>query len=121
MGMETVLKNLILDHTLGTTTYAKPTLYAALILTNGSEVTGTGYTRKSISFSAAAGSTAATNTVLSWEVYTEVGWGTINKIGLYTASSGGTRLWLSNAFTSTDLTPGGTFTIEIGDADATTA
>jgi hypothetical protein len=86
--MTDYLENKTLDHTLGTTAYAKPAaVYVGLFTTapadagGGTEVSGGGYARKTATFAAATGGSTSNNADITFDVAT-ANWGTITAIGV---------------------------------------
>jgi len=94
-------EKLVLDFLMTTGTAARPTAWFLALYTSattdaggGTEVSGAGYARQSVVFSAAAspgGTTANTGAVS----FTAAGgnWGTVTHVAIWTAASGGTMLW----------------------------
>lgn len=109
------LENKWLDHSLGTTTFTKPTtVYVALYTTNptdadsGTEVTGGTYTRQSATWSSAAsGSTSNPSDI----VFTLMPAATVTHFGIRDASSGGNLLYYGAFTASKTTTAGDTLTI----------
>jgi hypothetical protein len=114
-------ENTILDHFLGTTNFNGPIqLYVALMTggttsdsVTGTEVSGGGYAREAVNFGAASGGVATNSDAPTWTA-TGANYGTVTHINLYTASSGGTRLFWSALNASRVVNDGDTVTIEIG-------
>jgi len=101
------LETALLDHTLGSTSWAQPTsIYVGLCTTNPTEAAanecnaGT-YKRKAIAFDAASGSsiTSATDTV-TFDQATGTAWGTIRGYALFDSSSAGSMLYYADLSTS---------------------
>lgn len=91
------LENEILDHILGTGSYAMPTPFWSLHNghpgeTGANELAGGSYARQSVAFGAAAGGAAANTALESWDL-TGVTAGTIYFVGEWDAVSGGNFLW----------------------------
>jgi len=93
------LENKLLDHSLGTAPYTQPAaIYVALFTTaptdagGGTEVSGGGYSRKQVTFSAAVNGQASNSTDILFDVAT-ANWGTITHAALFDASTGGNMLW----------------------------
>jgi hypothetical protein len=91
-------ENKLLDHILGTTAYTKPTVYLALFTTDpteagtGTEVSGGGYARKTITFNASSNGSSSNSADVLFPAATG-SWGTVSHIGLYDALTGGNLLW----------------------------
>jgi hypothetical protein len=96
------LRNKLVDHSLGTTAYAKPAaVYLAAFVgdpgSTGVEVAGNGYARQAVTFNASSGSgenpcAAASNADATFPVATG-SWGTVDNLALYDAATGGDLLW----------------------------
>jgi hypothetical protein len=94
-------EKLILDWLMTTGSATRPTAWFLALYTaapsdsgGGTEVSGSGYTRKTIAFGAAAtpgGTTSNTGLI----TYTAAGgsWGTITHIGIFDASTSGNLIW----------------------------
>jgi len=88
----------------------------------GTEVSGSGYARKAITFGAASspgGTTSNTNTVS----FTASGgsWGTITHVGIFTAATGGNLLWHGSMSASKTVGDGDTIEFSIGNFNLTVA
>jgi hypothetical protein len=99
MPMTNYLANQIGNATLTGTTYTSPSVwYAALYSTSptantaGTEITGNGYSRQSITFSSAANGVVTSNVAVTFTNSTAV-WPTINAFGITDASSSGNLLY----------------------------
>ena len=119
-------ENVILNHFLGTTNFAFPTqLYVALMTGGttsdsvvGTEVSTGGYSRKAVDFNAASGGVATNSNEPTWTA-SGANYGTITHINLYTASSGGTRLFWAVLNSSRIVNDGDTITIEAANLSVT--
>jgi hypothetical protein len=108
----------LLDHVLGVASYAMPsTVYLALFTSDptetgvaGTEVSGNGYARQSISFTATTSGTGATSNSgnVTFPAAT-ASWGTITHIGLMDASTVGNMLWYGPLTTSKAVNTGDQF------------
>lgn len=105
MSMSNYLENKLVDHSLGTTTYTKPTsVYVALYTSDpgeansGTEVSGSGYARQVCAWNAASSGAATNSSTLT---FTASGgnFGTVTYIGIFDASTSG-NLLLSGALTT---------------------
>ena len=88
----------------------------------GTEVSGNGYSRQSVTFAAAstpAGTTSNTNDV----VFTAAGgsWGTVTHIGIFDASTSGNLLWHGSLTASKTVADGDTLQFSTGNIDLTLA
>jgi hypothetical protein len=93
------LENKILDHTLATTAYTKPTnVYIALYTAapsdagGGTEVSGGAYARQVATFGAASAGSTSNSADITFPVAT-ASWNTITHIGILDASTAGNLLW----------------------------
>jgi hypothetical protein len=118
--MTDYLENKTLDHTLGTTAYAKPAaVYVGLFTTapadagGGTEVSGGGYARKTATFAAATGGSTSNNADITFDVAT-ANWGTITAIGVFDASTTGQLLWWGTLSTSKAINTNDQFKITTG-------
>lgn len=90
----------ILDHVLGTATFAKPAaVYVGLYTADpgeagpGTEVAaGLGYARQAVAFSAAAAGQAVNAALVTFPPAAGGAWGTITHFGIFDAVSGGNLL-----------------------------
>jgi hypothetical protein len=88
----------------------------------GTEVSGSGYTRQTVAFSAASspgGTTSNTGAV----TFTASGgsWGTVSHIGIHDASTAGNLLWHGSMTASKSVADGDTLEFSIGNIDLTLA
>lgn len=99
----------LLDHILGVAAYTMPsTVYLALFTSDptdtgvsGVEVSGNGYARQAISFSAAVSGTGATSNGSDITFPAATGsWGTITHAGIMDALTNGNMLWYGPLGTS---------------------
>ena len=96
--MSNYLENKFLDHILGTTAYTMPTtVYVGLATASfgegntGTELSGSGYTRKSATFNAAASGTTDNSAAIEFPAAT-ASWGDVSHFGIFDASTGGNFL-----------------------------
>lgn len=95
------LEKAVLDHVLGTSAMTSPTVYLSLYTSNpaeddsGTELSGNGYARQSVSFNAASsGAGSATGPTVAKDFTASGGnWGTVTHFGLHDASSSGNLLY----------------------------
>ena len=121
------LENEILDHILGTGAYTMPTnVYVGLSTgsfnddNSGTELSGSGYTRKVITFNAASSATADNNAAVEFPAATG-SWGTVSHFGLFDAAPSG-NLLVHGAFTTGKaIASRDILTIPAGDLDITAA
>ena len=113
------LENKLLDHALGTAAYTMPTVYVALYTSDptdadtGTEVSGGGYARQTVTFNAASGGSASNASDITFPQAT-ADWGTITHIGLRDAATGGNLLWHGALDQAKTVTNGDTFVIPAG-------
>lgn len=126
-AMSDYLENEILDHILGTGAYTMPsTVYVGLSTgsfnddNSGTELTGNGYARESISFDAAASGTASNSGAVEFSAATG-SWGTVSHFGLFDASSSGNLLIHGALTASKVIDTGDILKIAVGDMDITAA
>jgi hypothetical protein len=112
------LENKLLDHSLGTTTYTKPTtVYVSLHTADpgetgsGAEVTGGSYARQAAAFSAAASGVAANSGILTFASMPAV---TVTHIAVWDAATSGNMLYYGPLTTSRTLSSGDSFAVAIG-------
>ncbi len=130
-GLSDYAEKKVLDHTLGTTAYTKPTtVYAALFTSDptdagtGTEVstTSTGYARQAITFSAATTTSGNSSAVNSADVLFPVAtaaWGTLTYVGLYDAVTGGNLIWSGALSTSKTISNTDQFRLPAGNVTVT--
>ncbi len=122
-------EKLLLDWLMTTGSATRPTAWYVGLFTaapsdsgGGTEVSGNGYSRQSVTFDAAAspgGTTSNTNAVS----FTASGgsWGTISHIGIFDNSTGGNLLWHGGITSSKTIGDGDTLEFPIGNIDLTVA
>jgi len=120
---------LLLDWLMTTGTATRPTAWYVALYTaapsdsgGGTEVSGSGYARQSVTFDAASspgGTTSNTGAVS----FTASGgsFGTVTHIGIFDASSGGNLLWHGAMTASKTVADGDTLEFSIGNIDLTIA
>ena len=121
------LENEILDHILGTGAYTMPTnVYVGLSTASfnddnsGTELSGSGYTRKVATFAAAASGTTSNNAAVEFPAATG-SWGDVSHFGLFDASSSGNLLIHGVFSVSKTVSSGDILKIAVGDLDITAA
>jgi len=126
-------EKLVLDFLMTSGTATRPTAwYVALYTsapndastgsTGGTEVSGNGYSRQSVTF-AAASSPGGTTTSTNAQSFTASGgdFGTVTHMAIIDASSGGNMLWHGALTTSRTVSDGDTLTFSAGNIDLTLA
>lgn len=122
-------EKLLLDWMMTSGSATRPTAWYVACYTaapsdsgGGTEVSGAGYTRQSVTFDAAAspGGTTSNNNVVS---FTAAGgnYGTVTHIGIFDASSGGNLLWHGSLTVPRIINDGDTLEFSIGNIDLTLA
>ena len=125
--MSNFLENEILDHVLSTGAYSMPSqVYIGLSTgsfgedNSGTELSGSGYARQAINFSAASGGTTSNSANVDFPTATG-SWGSVSHYGLFDASSSG-NLLIHGAFTSAKtISTGDILRVASGDLDITAA
>ena len=122
-------EKLLLDYSMTTGSVTRPTAWYVALYTSapndaggGTEVSGSGYTRKTVAFAAAtsgAGTTSNSGDV-SWTA-SGGAFGTVVAIGIHDASSGGNLLWHGNMTASKTIADGDTLEFSTGNIDLTLA
>jgi hypothetical protein len=115
----------LLDHALGTTSFTKPTtVYVALHTSDPGEASsfsgeistsGTAYSRKAVTFAAAASGSAASSATVTFDTAT-ASWGTITHISICDGATAGAgnQLFYGAVTTSKAIDTGDTFQITSG-------
>lgn len=127
-AMSDYLEDAFLDHFLGTSSTSSPTnVYVALHTADptdagtGTEVSGNGYARQTISFDASSSGTASNSSAIEFPAASGGDFGTITHIGLWDASTGGNLLFHSALTTSKTIADGDIFKIAASGIDITAA
>lgn len=114
-AMSNYLENALINATLRNTAYSTPaTVYAALFTSDptdagsGTEVSGNGYTRKSIAFNAPSNGAATNSSAVEFDQATG-NWGTITHFGIYDASTSGNLLYHGQLSSSKVIETGDVF------------
>tara|TARA_R110000744_G_scaffold154048_1_gene268630 strand:- start:607 stop:993 length:387 start_codon:yes stop_codon:yes gene_type:complete len=126
-AMSDYLENEILDHILRNAAYTPAsTVYIGLSTgsfadgNSGTELSGSGYTRKSIAFDAASGGTTDNTSAIDFPTATG-SWGTVSHWGLFDAASSG-NLLIHGAFSASKaVATGDILRIAAGELDITAA
>ena len=121
------LENKILDHVLRNTAYTSPTtVYVGLFTAapsdagGGTEVSGNGYAREAVTFSAASGGATANSGLITFDTPSG-SWGTVTHFGIFDALTTGNLLYWGALSQSELVNTGNVVTIPIGDLDITEA
>lgn len=119
-GLSDYYENKVIDHMLRGQTFTPPsTIYVGLYTTaptdagGGTEVSGNGYARQSITLTAASGGSTSNSSDITFPQATG-NWGTIVAAGLFDASSGGNLLAWNNLTESKNITDGDVLKIPAG-------
>lgn len=126
-AMSDHLENEILDHILSVGSYTMPSaVYLGLSVASmgddasGTELSGSGYARQAVTFSAASGGTTSNSAAITFPTATGT-WGSIGYWSLWDASSSGNML-LHGAFSSAKtIASGDVLRVSAGDLDITAA
>lgn len=124
MSFSDTFETHVLNYVFTSTSLTRPTAwYLALFTTNpgdgdsGTEVSGGGYARQSVTFTT-SGDTASNSAAVEFPTAT-AGYGTVSHVGVYTASSGGTLIAHAALSSSKSIETGDVFRIPSGDLDIT--
>lgn len=122
-------EKLILDWLMTNGSATRPTAWYVALYTaapsdagGGTEVSGSGYSRQSVTFDAATSGTGTTSNSGA-VTFTAAGgsWGTITHLGIHDASTGGNLLWHGSLLASKTIADGDTLEFAIGNIDLTVA
>lgn len=120
-GISTFLTNKVLDHVLRGVSYTPPqAIYMALYTSNpgdddtGSEVSGNGYERQLVSFSAASNRKIQNSNQVEFPEATGP-WGTITHFGLKDAKTGGNLLFYGELSAPVTIGQGQQLIFRVGD------
>lgn len=122
-------EKLLLDWSMTTGSATRPTAWYVALFTaapsdsgGGTEVTGGGYARQSVTF-AAASSPGGTTSNTNAPSFTASGaaYGVVTHIGIFDASTAGNLLWHGAMTASKDIQDGDTLEFSIGNIDLTLA
>ena len=124
MSFTNFLETEILDHVFAGAAYTAPsTKYIGLFTAapgetgGGTEVSGNGYTRKSIAF-ATSGDTTSNNAAVEFPTATGT-WGTITHVGIFDAATSGNLMVYATLTASKTVASGDVFRVPSGDLDIT--
>jgi hypothetical protein len=120
------LEDKLLKHVFTNTAYTSPTsLYVALYTAaptdagGGTELSGSGYARKAVSFTVSGTTTLATNSAAVEFDAATGSWGTIVAVAIYDALTSGNFLAWSDLTASKTISTGDILRIPAGDLDIT--
>lgn len=124
MSFSDYLETKVLDHVFAGTAYTAPsTLYVALFTAapsdsgGGTEVSGGGYARQTITFTT-SGDTTSNSAAVEFPTAT-ANYGTVTHVGIYDASSAGNLMAWAALTSSKTIETGDVFRIPSGDLDIT--
>jgi len=122
-------EKLVLDWLMTNGSATRPTAWYVALYTaapsdsgGGTEVSGSGYSRQSVTFDAATSGTGTTSNTGA-VTFTAAGgdWGSITHVGIHDASTSGNLLWHGALTTSKTIADGDTLEFSIGNIDLTVA
>ena len=126
-AMSNYLENKHLDHFLGTASTSAPsTVYLALYTSDptdansGTELSGSGYARQAIAFSAASSGSASNSGAVTFPTATG-SWGTVSHIGIFDASTSGNLLYHAALSASKTIANGDVFKVNASGISITAA
>lgn len=109
MSKSNYLETQLLNHVLRNTAYSAPTTVYMAVYTvapdetgGGTEVSGNGYARQSVTFTAPAPDSCANDADVTFPVATG-DWGTVVAFGIFDAASAGNLLYYNNLTASRDI------------------
>ena len=124
MSFSNYLETKVLDHVFGGTAYTAPsTLYLALFTTDssesatGTEVSGGGYARQTVTFTT-SGATTSNDADVEFPTAT-ASYGTVVAVAVMDASTGGNMLAYAGLSTDKTIDTGDVFRVPSGDLDIT--
>jgi hypothetical protein len=125
--MSNYLENALINATLRNTSYTSPsTVYLALYTSDptdadtGTEVTGNGYERQSITFGAPSNGVSTNTAAIEFPQATG-SWGTVAYVGIRDASTSGNLLFHTALDASKAIATGDVFRVAIGSLSVTFA
>ncbi len=109
MAKTDYLETSMLNHVLRNVSYTSPTQpYVALYTVaptdvgGGTEVTGGGYARQAVTFTAPAPDSVSNTTDVTFPI-ASAGWGTVVAFGIFDAATGGNLLYYANLTVARDV------------------
>ena len=125
--MSNYLENALINATLRNTSYTSPTtVYLALYTDDptdadtGTEVTGNGYARQSITFGSPSNGVSTNTAAIEFPQATG-SWGTVSYVGIRDASTSGNLLYHTALDASKAIATGDVFRVAIGSLSVTLA
>jgi len=125
--MSNYLENALINATLRNTSYTTPTtVYLALYTDDptdadtGTEVTGNGYARQSITFGSPSNGASSNTAAIEFPQATG-SWGTVSYVGIRDASTSGNLLYHTALDASKAIATGDVFRVAIGSLSVTFA
>ena len=124
MSLTNAYETHLLQYLLTTDSVTRPTAWYVGLFTSdptdtgsaGTEVSGNGYARTSVTFSV-TNDTASNTAAVEFPAATGGDWGTVSHIGIMDAASAGNMLVSSALTTSKSITDGDVFRIPTGELD----
>ena len=124
MSFSNTFETTVLTWVFTTSSATRPTSWHIALYTaspsdpgGGTEVTGGGYARQSVTFTV-SGNTASNTAAIEWPVAT-AGYGTVTDVGVFDAASGGNLIAYAALTTSKAIDTGDVFRLPAGDLDVT--
>ena len=121
MSASNYLELNILDHSLGTTEFTKPSnVYLGLSTESiaddgsGTELSGSSYARQAITFASASSGSVSSNATVTFPTATG-SWGTVSHWGIWDASSSGNLLYHGSFAASKSIASGDVLKVSSGD------
>ena len=120
---------LLLNYLMTATSVTRPTAWYVALYTGapsdaggGTEVSGSGYARKAVTWATATGTggTTSNSNVPTWTA-SGGAFGTVTHIGIHDAESGGNLLWHGAMTASKTIADGDTLEFSVGNIDLTLA
>jgi len=126
-AMSDHLENEILDHILSVGSYTMPSaVYLGLSVASmaddasGTELSGSGYARQAVTFSAASGGTTSNSGAITFPTATG-SWGSVGYWSLWDAASSGNMLLHGSFSAAKSIASGDVLRVSAGDLDITAA
>lgn len=126
-AMSDHLENEILDHILSVGSYTMPSaVYLGLSVASmaddasGTELSGSGYARQAVTFSAASGGTTSNSAAITFPTATGT-WGSVGFWSLWDAASSGNMLLHGSFSAAKSIASGDVLRVSAGDLDITAA
>jgi len=123
MSLSNTFETHVLTYLFKTDSLTRPTQYHLALYTaapndagGGTEVSGNGYTRKTVAWTV-SGNNATNTSAIEFPACTGSAWGTITHIGVHTASSGGDLIVHSVLTAAKSIAVGDVLRVNIGELD----